>query len=123
MMSKWKYIGVVFFVSALMLLTDLGIAFAMSKLSGVLTGRESLFIAGVVSACLYCAIVSVRYPVRSVSICFISTFVTSSVLSLVAMFSLNVLETFLIPVAYYVICLVGLVVPLWLRDRFLVEGS
>ncbi|MEM9101604.1 MAG: hypothetical protein AAGB12_04720 [Pseudomonadota bacterium] len=89
------------------------------KVGDIFTGEESLFIAGALSAPILCSLVARKWPEQSVSICFWATFLTSSLLAGAAMYLANIFESFLIPIEFYVICLVGVIAASLVKNTIL----
>ena len=106
---KAKFLLVSGALFGLLLLAAAPITFLLYKLAGVLSGEESMFISGVVSAAILCPLVTKKVPEKPILICFISTFLLSSLLAAASLYLANIFETFLVPLAFYIICLVGVV--------------
>ncbi|WP_086933593.1 hypothetical protein [Agarilytica rhodophyticola] len=107
--TKRKLLLVIGALFIFLLLLSAPLTALIYKVGSIFTGEESLFIAGVLSASILCSLVARKWPEQSVSICFWATFLTSSLLAGAAMYLANIFESFLIPMAFYVICLVGVV--------------
>jgi|GEM_PF-6236499 len=106
---KVKFILISGALFGLLLLSAAPITFLLYKLAGVFSGEESMFIGGVLSAAIFCPLVAKKVHEKSFLICFISTFLFSSLLAGASLYLANIFETFLVPLAFYVICLVGVV--------------
>ena len=117
--TKGKILFSIGGVVLLLLLFSAPLTVLIYKGGGIFTGEESLFIAGAISSSITCSLVARKWPKQSILICFWATFLVSSLLAGVAMYFANIFESFLISMAFYVICLVGVVMAFLVKNTVL----
>ena len=113
---KLKMISICCSLHVTLMVCIAAISFFIYKVSKKFTGEESLFIAGVISAFVLCSFVAKKWPEESIKVCFWATFLASSILGGASMYLANIFETFLTHVAFYVICLVGVISAMLVRE-------
>lgn len=97
----------VLLVFLVLLALSLPLSFIIYKFSGILSGQESLFIAGGGVAGLVGWFYPRWYVNDGVLVCFLATFIFSLLASFLVFFLADIFETFLVSMAFLNICLIG----------------